>query len=135
MGFWRKKVIQPALDSETESTLEEQQELLRKDPSNPHAYFALGALAHLRGETAAAIGYFKKTIELDPVYAAPHASLGRIYAIQGNYDLAWEHARAAERSGDRSLVDQLERYSNTTQAPAKEETPDSKTPQKDKPHL
>lgn len=129
MGFWRKKVIQPALDSETESTLHEQQELLRRDPSNPQAYFALGSLAHLRGETAAAIEFFKKAIELNPAYAAPHASLGRIYAIQGNYELAWEQARAAERSGDRSLVDQLERYPNTTRLP------ENKAPQKDKPHL
>ncbi|HEX5482365.1 MAG TPA: tetratricopeptide repeat protein, partial [Terriglobia bacterium] len=104
MGFWRKAVIQPALDSETESTVQEQQELLRKEPSNPRAYFALGTLAHLRGETIAAIEHFKKAIELDPAYAAARVSLGRIYAIQGNYELAWQQARAAERSGDSSLI-------------------------------
>lgn len=128
MGFWRKKVIQPALDSETESALQEQQELLRKDPSNPRAYFALGTLAHLRGETTAAIEYFKKAIELDPTYAAPHASMGRIYAVQGDYELAWEQARAAERAGDSSLTQQLERYSKATQTPANKT--DAKMPEK-----
>jgi tetratricopeptide (TPR) repeat protein len=110
MSFWRNAVIQPALDADFNTTVEEQRELLRKDPSNPHAYFALGTLVHFRGDTEAAIPFFLKAIELDAAYAAPHASLGRIYAVKGSYDLAWLHAREAERLGDPSLVQQLERY-------------------------
>lgn len=114
MSFWRDEVIQPALGTDLETAVEEQEELLRRDPSNPRPYFALGALAHWGGDTEAAIEFFLKAIEIDPSYAPPHASLGRIYAVRGNDDSAWHHAREAERLGDSSLVQQLERYPAVT---------------------
>jgi tetratricopeptide (TPR) repeat protein len=114
MGFWRKQVIQPALDSDIDSAIREQMALLEQDPFNARAYFALGTLAHFQRRTEAAIGCFLKAIELDPNDPAPHVSLGRIYAIEGHDDLAWKHAREAERLGDRSLLEQLERYPNAT---------------------
>src|SRR5579859_2072977 len=83
MSFWRKRVIQPALDHEEEAAIREQQELFEKDPSNPKPCFALGTLAHFRGRADEAIQYFLKAIELDPTYSAPHVSLGRIFAVQG----------------------------------------------------
>ncbi|HTV56625.1 MAG TPA: tetratricopeptide repeat protein [Terriglobia bacterium] len=110
MSFWRNTVIQPALNSALDAAVNEQQELLRRDPSNPYAYFALGTLAHLHGNTDAAIPFFLKAIELNPTYAAPRVSLGRIYAVKASYELAWQHAREAERLGDPSLVQQLQRY-------------------------
>ncbi|MGH9440545.1 MAG: tetratricopeptide repeat protein, partial [Terriglobia bacterium] len=85
MPFWRQQVIQPALDAGVEAEIREQQELIRSDPANPLPHFALGTLAHLRGQTEAAIYHFKKAIELDASYAAPHSSLGRIYAVLGDY--------------------------------------------------
>lgn len=110
MPFWRKTVIQPALEAAENAASTEQQELLKQDPSNPKAHFALGSLAQLRGRPEEAIEHFSRAIEADPSYAAPHVSVGRIFAIQGNMSLAWKHAREAERLGDRSLVEQLERY-------------------------
>lgn len=110
MPFWRKSVIQPALDSAESAAVREQQELLRKDPLDPKPHFALGVLAHLQGRTDEAVQYLLKAIELDPSSADPHVSLGRIFAVQGETELAWQHARAAERLGDRALVEQLERY-------------------------
>lgn len=115
MGFWRDDVIQPALNAELETSVREQQELLKNDPLNPRTHFALGTLAHLRGHSESAVQFFLKAIELDPAYAAPHASLGRIYAIQGENEQAWEHAREASRLGDSSLLRQLERYPNASQ--------------------
>ncbi|MGH9450280.1 MAG: tetratricopeptide repeat protein [Terriglobia bacterium] len=114
MSFWRKTVIQPALDSEEEAAIREQQRLLELDSLNPKPHFALGTMAHFRGRTDEAIQYFLKAIDLDPSYAAPHASLGRIFAVQGELTLAWKHAREAERLGDKSLVEQLERYPAAT---------------------
>lgn len=114
MSFWRKSVIQPALDSSESAAMREQQELSRKDPLNPKPRFALGVMAHLQGRTDEAIQYFLKAIELDPTYAAPHVSLGRMYAVQGQTELAWQHALAAEQLGDRELVEQLERYPAAT---------------------
>ena len=108
--MWRREVIQPALASDIEAAVAEQRAILERDPENPRAHFALGTLSHFRGETGAAVALFLRAIELDPGYAAPHLSLGRIYAVQGLYVEAWQHAREAERLGDRSLVEQLERY-------------------------
>ena len=116
MSFWRREVAQPMLNQDIEASIAEQQAILERDARNTRAYFALGTLAHFRGDSAAAIAHFHKAIELDPADAAPHVSLGRVYAVKGDYDSAWRHAREAERLGDRSLVDQFERYPNAARA-------------------
>jgi lipopolysaccharide biosynthesis regulator YciM len=111
-SFWRKEVIQPALNHDVEAAVAEQQSILANDPNNANAYFALGTLLHFQGETERAIQHFQKSIELDYGKAAPHLSLGRIYALRGEYQRAWKHARAAEALGARDLVEMLERYPN-----------------------
>jgi protein O-GlcNAc transferase len=110
MPFWRREVIQPALDTDVDTACKEQEAILAEDPNNAKAHFALGTLSHLQGRTDAAIQYFLRAIELDPAYAVPHISLGRIAIVRGSYAEAWKHAHEAERLGDRSLVEQLERY-------------------------
>ncbi len=112
MGFLREKVIQPHLDYDVQAAVAEQRSILERDPKSPQAHFALGTLSHLQGQTDTAIEFLLKATELDPTYAAPHVSLGRIFAVRGLYDLAWKYAREAEHLGDRSLVEQLERYPN-----------------------
>ncbi len=110
--FWRKQVIQPALNTEVDEAFAEQYAILKKDPLNAQAWFALGTLCHFRGEIDQAMQYFQKSIEIDPASAAPHLSLGRLYAVRGEYKLAWKHARAAEALGASDLVQMLERYPN-----------------------
>ena len=110
MSFWRKEVVQPALDKDVEEAIAEQQAILRQNARNAGAHYALGTLTHFKGDVGAAITHFLAAIELDPSYAAPHVSLGRILAVEGDHQAAWEHARAAERLGDRSLLDLLQRY-------------------------
>jgi len=109
-SFWRKEVIQPALNRDVEAAVAEQRAILANDPNNSNAYFALGTLLHFQGGTEPAIQHFQKSIELDSGNAAPHLSLGRIYAVLGDYERAWQHARAAEALGARDLVEMLERY-------------------------
>jgi len=111
-NFWRKEVIQPALNSDVEDAVAEQQAILATDPNNAKAYFALGTLLHFQGATEQAIQYFQRSIELDSGNAAPHLSLGRLYAVRGEYQLAWKHARTAEALGSPDLVQMLERYPN-----------------------
>ena len=111
-SFWRKSVIQPALDYDVSLAFAEQKAILARDPSNAAAYFALGSLHHFHGQTDLAIQHFEKAVELDPQSPAAHTSLGRIYAVQSLYELAWKHARAAEGLGSRELVEMLERYPN-----------------------
>jgi tetratricopeptide (TPR) repeat protein len=110
MSFWRRDIIEPALDHEVQAGMAEQRAMLQREPNNPRAHFALGTFNHLWGSTNEAIRLYLRAIELDPNYTAPHISLGRIWAVRGVYDEAWKHAREAERLGDRSLVAQLERY-------------------------
>ncbi len=112
MTFWRQDVIQPALDADVEAEVREQEDLIRSNPADPFAHFALASLAHFRGQTERAIQHFEKAIELDPAYAAPCVSLGRIYAVRGDYDRAWKHAREAAQRGDSTLLGQLARYPN-----------------------
>ena len=111
-SFWRKEVIQPALNRDVEAAVAEQQAILAADPDNANAYFALGTLSHFQGEIDQAMQYFQKSIELNPTNAAPHLSLGRLYAMRGDYAAAWKHARAAEALGAFDLVQMLERYPN-----------------------
>ena len=112
MSFWRKQIIQPALNRDVEEAIAEQEAILARDPNNAKAHFALGTLSHFAGQTSQAIRYFEKAIALDPHYPAPHLNLGQIFAVQGNYQRAWQHARAAEALGSRDLVEMLERYPN-----------------------
>jgi tetratricopeptide (TPR) repeat protein len=110
MSFWRREVVQPALDQDVEQAIAEQQAILQRNSRNAGAHFALGTLTYFRGDQGAALDHFRQAIELDPTYAAPHVSLGRALAVEGRYDEAWQHAREAGRLGDRSLLEQLERY-------------------------
>lgn len=108
--FWREQVIQSSLQRDVDAAIQEQESILAADPRSPQAHFALGTLAHFMGKTQEAIDCFMKAIAYDPSYSMPHVSLGRIYAIRGDYDLAWQHAREAERLGNRELLDLFEKY-------------------------
>jgi tetratricopeptide (TPR) repeat protein len=110
MDFWRNEVIQSGLDRDVEAAISEQKAILEREPANSRAHFALGTLYHFHGQVDMAIALFQRAVEFDPSFAAPHVSLGRVYAVKGLSDLAWKHAREADRLGDRSLVEQLERY-------------------------
>jgi tetratricopeptide (TPR) repeat protein len=113
MSFWRQEVVQPALDRDVEQAIAEQQAILQQNARSAGAHFALGILTYYKGDRGTAAKYFRQAIELDPNYAAPRVSLGRMLALDGDHAAAWEHARAAERLGDRSLLDLLERYLST----------------------
>jgi Flp pilus assembly protein TadD len=117
MSFWRQQVVQPALDKDVEEAIAEQQAILQQNARNAGAHFALGTLNYFKGDRVAAVYHFNTAIKLDPNYAAPHVSLGRILALLGDDAGAWEHARHAERLGDRSLRDLLERYAPATLKP------------------
>jgi len=113
MSFSRQEVVQPILDQDVNLSIAEQCAILERDPLNAPAHFALGTLYHYSGDRNTATSHFRQAIHLDPTFAAPHVSLGRILAVEGNDQEAWTHAREAERLGDRSLLEQLERYAGS----------------------
>lgn len=119
MSFWRQEVVQPVLDKDVEEAIAEQQAILQQNARNAGAHFALGTLTNFKGDQEAAVNHFRQAIDLDPNYPAPHVSLGRILVLQGDTAGAWEHARAAERLGDRSLVELLDRYPSPPPVPAR----------------
>jgi Flp pilus assembly protein TadD len=112
MSFWRQQVIQPSLDSELDVAIQEQLAALERNPADPRAHFALGTLRHLQGDSSTAASLLERALTLDPEYAAPHVSLGRIRVLAGHYESAWQHAHRAAALGDRSLLEQMERYPN-----------------------
>jgi tetratricopeptide (TPR) repeat protein len=110
MSFWRKQVIEPALNSGINEEIWAQRKLVEEDPSSAKAWFGLGGLYHVAGNQREALRCYLKAIECDGGFAAAHVAAGRIFAVEGAVELAWLHAREAERLGDSSLVEQLSRY-------------------------
>jgi cytochrome c-type biogenesis protein CcmH/NrfG len=110
VGFWRKEVIQPALDRETRRHVDEQRAWIAREPGNPRPYFNLARLYRMEGRQDEALALLLEAVRLDAHFAEAHISLAEIYAIREDYPAAWRHARAAEGAGDARAVELLGRY-------------------------
>lgn len=110
MGFWRREVVDFALDHETRRHTEEQLAWIAREPSNAKPYFHLAQFYRMSGRQDEALGLLLEAVRLDGTLAGAHASLAELYAIRGDYDAAWKHARAAEENGDSSAAELLRRY-------------------------
>ncbi len=112
--FWRDEVIGGILARDVDEAVREERTLIEAYPEEARPYCRLGVLLHFQGRKDEAIGCFQKSVELDAAAAEPHIHLGRIHAMEENYESAWNHARQAEKLGDPSLREQLERYPKLT---------------------
>ena len=110
MSFWRKEIIDFALDHETRKHMEEQLAWIAREPGNAQPYFHLAQFYRMNSKPDEARGLLLEAVRLDPSLAAAHASLAELYAIRAEYALAWSHARLAERHGDPSAVSLLTRH-------------------------
>jgi tetratricopeptide (TPR) repeat protein len=108
--FWRKDVVEFALDQETLKHIEEQRAWIAREPSNPQPYCNLASLYRMSGKADEALGLLLEAVRLDPSFAEGHVSLAEIYSVRGDYPAAWRHARAAEAAGDRRAVELLRKY-------------------------
>jgi tetratricopeptide (TPR) repeat protein len=117
MSFWRREVIDSALDHETRLHVEEQRQWIEREPSNPRPYYHLAQFYRMNGNQDAALGLLLEAVRLNPSFGDAHISLAEIYAVRGDYPAAWRHARAAEQSGDARAVDLLKRYGVSTDTP------------------
>lgn len=110
MGFWRREIIDVALDHETRAHMEEQLAWIAREPGNAKPYYHLAQFYRMNGRQDEALGLLLEAVRLDATLAGAHASLSEIYAIRGDYAAAWKHARSAEENGDPRAADLLRRY-------------------------
>ena len=110
MGFWRKKVIDPALDHETERQIAEQKAWITREPSDARPWYHLALLYRMQGRPEEALGLLLECVRLDGSHAAAHVALAEMYAVAGDGRSAWRHARKASDAGDRRGVELLVRY-------------------------
>ncbi|HEY2013710.1 MAG TPA: hypothetical protein VGH38_09435 [Bryobacteraceae bacterium] len=110
MSFWRKEVIQPALDEETRRHMEEQRAWIVREPGNARPYANLAQLYRLDGRQEEALGLLLEAVRLDQALAEAHVALSEIYVVREDYGAAWRHARMAESAGDSRAADLLRRH-------------------------
>lgn len=74
------------------------------------------------GDYAQAAGQLEKAVEINPKSASAHAALARVYKDMKEYDLAWKHAREAEKNGGdvKEILVSLKRVSKEPAEPQPE---------------
>jgi Tfp pilus assembly protein PilF len=110
VSFWRKDVIDFALDQETREHMDEQRAWIAREPANARPYHNLAQFFRMAGQQDAALGLLLEAVRLDPEFGEAHASLAEVYAVKADSEAAWRHARAAARNGVSRAVDLLKRY-------------------------
>ena len=110
MSFWRKEMIEPALDNETRLHMEEQRAWIAREPANARPYYHLAQLYRVAFKQEEALGLLLEAVRLDPALADAHAALTEIYAVRQDYRAAWRHARLAEQRGEGRGVELLRRH-------------------------
>jgi tetratricopeptide (TPR) repeat protein len=99
-----------SLNYDVDSEVETQKRFLRENPNSAKPYYNLGLLYYFQGKAEAAIDSYKQALKIDQRLADAHKNLGEIYAVREQYDLAWNHAKAAEKLGNTKLIEMLKRY-------------------------
>lgn len=115
MSFWRKDVIDFALDNETAVHLREQKEWIAREPANPRPWYNLAQLYRMQWKPDEAVALLLEAVRLDDTFADAHVALSEIYAVQKDYSAAWRHARKAEEHGDIRGAELLRRHGVTTE--------------------
>ena len=110
MSFWRKQVIDFALDRETQAHIDEQRAWIVREPANAKPYYHLAQLHRVAFKPDEALGLLLEAVRLDPTFAEAHASLAELYIVRDDLPAAWRHARLAEASGVPRVVEMLTRH-------------------------
>ena len=75
MGFWRKDVIDFALDYETLRHIREQRAWIAREPANALPYKNLAQLYRIQGRREEALGLLLEAVRLDNGFAEAHVEL------------------------------------------------------------
>ena len=78
---------------------------IKYDDTNYEAYYYRGCTKFNQGKFDSAILDFEKALEIRPDYQEAEFSLGRIYFIKNDYDMACYYYRAAQRHGRENMDD------------------------------
>jgi cytochrome c-type biogenesis protein CcmH/NrfG len=110
VSFWRKEVIDFALDQETAAHVREQKEWIAREPSNPRPWYNLAQLYRMEQKPDEALALLLEAVRLDDGCADAHVALAEIYAVRGDAAAAWRHAREAAARGNARGVELLQRH-------------------------
>ncbi len=110
MSFWRKEVIDFALDRETAAHVRDQKEWIVREPQNPRPWYNLAQLYRMQWKAEEALGLLLEAVRLQDSFAEAHVALAEIYAVNGDYAAAKVHARKAEEHGNPRGEELLRRY-------------------------
>jgi cytochrome c-type biogenesis protein CcmH/NrfG len=110
VSFWRKEVVEFALDRETRRHVEEQRAWIVREPQNPQPFCNLAQLYRMEGKQDEALGLLLEAVRLQPGHGGAHLALAEIYAVRGDNPAAWRHACLAQAAGEPRAVEQLTRY-------------------------
>lgn len=110
MSFWRKEIIDFALDQGTQQCIREQLDWIGKEPANPEPYYNLAQLYRMQWKQDEGLALLLQAVRLDDGFARAHVALVEIYAVREDYAAAWRHAEAAARHGNDQGVQLLTRF-------------------------
>jgi len=110
MSFWRRELIDPALDQETRTQMQEQLAWIEREPTNARPYYHLAQLYRVAYRQDEALGLLLESIRLDPMFADAHAALAEIYIVRDDPAAACRHAEIAEANGNATAAELLRRY-------------------------
>ena len=110
MSFWRKEVIDFALDRETATHILEQKEWIAREPHKPRPWYNLAQLYRIERKQDEALALLLEAVRLDDACADAHVALAEIYAVRADYSAASQHARKAAENGNPRGVELLRRH-------------------------
>jgi cytochrome c-type biogenesis protein CcmH/NrfG len=110
MSFWRREIIDYALDQETRTQMSEQIAWIEREPTNARPYYHLAQLYRVAYRRDEALALLLEAVRLDPNFADAHAALAEVYIVRADHPAAWRHASMAEANGNRTAADLLRRY-------------------------
>jgi tetratricopeptide (TPR) repeat protein len=123
VSFWRKEVIDPALERETAAHIREQKEWIAREPGNARPWYNLAQLYRIEQRQDEALALLLEAVRLDDTCADAHVALTEIYAVRGDYPAAARHARKADEHGNARAAEFLRRHGLAQAVPDGSQSP------------